>query len=185
MMNSRPAVSSGSLLRVRDSLTRRFRCSLKTRALMSGISLNEFQDWVEELDFVTLIACGEGIAVTQNRIDSWDAERGDFLYWAFLKTRAVVSQELRKRNRRVKTVELREFDLSSGQDPAKKVVVREQLKEVLNGLNRKQGEALVLRYLMGFSVKDLERMTGRSGVSIYSLLQRAKGKARKVGAETG
>lgn len=182
MEGPRPPDSSGSLLRVRDSLTKRFQRAIHNRAKDSGMNYREFQNWVDEL-------VGEGIAVALSRIDNWEREKCDFLHWAFLQTRDLMNKDLKKRNRRVSTTDYEEhYDHNRSKkttryDPENKLLVKERLRSVLQSLSPEQGQALAFRYLLGFPVKEMERLTGRSGVSIYSLLQRAKVKAREADSE--
>lgn len=174
MKRSRPR-SSRSIAEIRDSLVKRFKFLVRVRAVATGMQISEFQEWVDGL-------VGEGIAVALGDIDKWEETRGDFLYWAFLKTRNLVTRDLRKMKARVLTTHYDESELvNQGQDhdPSKRLIIQEQLQAILNLLTKSQSEALVLRYLANLSVQEMQEFTGRTDVSIYSLLQRAKQKARK------
>jgi RNA polymerase sigma factor (sigma-70 family) len=168
---------SQSIDQLRDALTKRFERLVCTRAKATGMCICEFREWIDEL-------VGEGIAVALNDIDKWDETRGNFLYWAFLKTRCLVNKDLEKRQSRLRTVRLQEttIDQRESNDPERDFLLREQLKEIFEILTRKQKQALILRHLMGMSIKELESMTGRSDVSLRSLLQRGKKKAQELRA---
>jgi RNA polymerase sigma factor (sigma-70 family) len=178
MKRSRP-MGDDSIGNIRDTLTKHFQRLVHSRARAIGMPVGEFREWVDAL-------VGEGIAVALRDIDKWDETRGDFLCWAFLKTRSLFNRDLRKRRNRVQTVEL--IDLPTVEhrqhhDPPKRLQVKEQLKEIFEALTTNQGEALILRYLLGFTPKEMEALTGRPGVNIYALLKRAKKRARTSQSE--
>lgn len=171
-MDSSRTVRTSSIGRIRDTLTKRFQRLVHARAKATGMCLREFREWVEEL-------VGEGIAVALSEIDQWDETKEDFFYWAFLKTRTLIHRDLEKRNNQLETVLLTETttkDARRRHDPEKEYLVKEQLQEIFRLLTREQGEALILRFLIGMKPKEMEALTGRSVTSIYSLLQRGKKK---------
>lgn len=175
MDRSRP-MREESIGEIRDTLNKRFQRLVRARAKATGMCVSEFREWVDEL-------VGEGIALALSDIDKWDETKGDFLYWAFLKTRNLMNEELRKRGTRptrdhsIETTTIQ--DNRQRHDPQKRLQVKEQLKEIFQLLTRDQGEALVFRHLIGIPVKEMEALTGRPGFTIYSLLRRAKERSQK------
>lgn len=166
---------SGSIGRVRDSLVARFEKLIRRRALQAGLPPSEFREWVLEI-------VGEGVALALRDIDKWDAEKGDFLTWAFLKTRNLVNKELREIRSQVKPAYL-ETDPRGDRryhDLYKREEQREHLRSVLDQLTKKQRDAVILKHLLGYSIREIKELTGRTEVSLYSLLQRAQKRVRAV-----
>jgi RNA polymerase sigma factor (sigma-70 family) len=166
---------SGSIRSVRDQLVRRFRSQVRLRAKTAGLPPCDFEDWVREL-------VGEGIALALNQIDKWDPERGDFLYWAYLKTKCLIRNDLIRLKARKRfcseALEPEMRDHRQKHDPQKRGMIQQQLHEIFQGLTEDQGKALVLRHLLDLSVKEIEALTGRPSSTIYTLLSRAGKKAR-------
>ncbi len=156
MKRSRPVLNE-SIGEIRDSLSKRFQYLVRTRAKATGMCLHEFREWVDEI-------VGEGIAVALKDIDKWDETRGDFLYWAFLKTRRLIQKALREERNQVETVEFFEVTTRNQrqrQNPQQQLQVKEQLKEILELLTRNERDSVILRYLHGFSVKEVESLVVR------------------------
>ena len=172
-MKPNPPMRSSSIGKIRDSLTGRFGKLVKSRARAAGLNYREFREWVDEI-------VGEGIAVALADHEAWDHTRGDFLQWAYLKTQALIREELRTMNR-LDTVPLDHLRLSTtasqAVDPAKKYEVKSHLQEILDQLTTNQRDAVIFRYLLGLKPKDIQRLTGQSYDSVSSLLSRGLRKA--------
>ena len=172
-MKPNPPMRSSSIGRIRDSLSGRFGKLVKSRARAAGMSYREFREWVDEI-------VGEGIAVALADHEAWDRTRGDFLQWAFLKTQALIREELRTMNR-LDTIPLDHLRLSDtaskAPNPARKYEVKAHLKEILENLTNDQRDAVLFRYLLGLKPKEIQRLTGQSYDSVSSLLSRGLKKA--------
>lgn len=171
-MSSTRTVRSGSIRRVRDKLVVRFRERVRERALSCGIPPTQFRDWVDEV-------VGEGISVALKSLDLWDEERGDFLTWAYLKTTTLIRDELRREKRRYEHYDR----LGQGRigeipsdlpDIVTKIAMREQLLELFGSLSADQTNALILHYLLGYSVKEIADITGKPDATVYTLLLRGR-----------
>lgn len=167
----------GSILKIRDELVKKFRYLVRTRAESIGMSTGEFQDWID--GFV-----GEGIAVALNHYDEWDEKRGDFLYWAFMKTRYLIREDFARLKRQTQNDhvfgEIQELrQQTHDHDPSKQLVIRQKLEEIFEDLTDKQGEALILHHLLGYSVKEIHELTGQAISTLYGLMHRGMKKARR------
>ena len=164
-----------SIGKVRDSLVARFEMLVRRRALDAGLPPSEFREWV-------LGIVGEGVSLALRDINAWDETRAGFLTWAFLKTRNLVNKELRQlRNQvRVAYLETDPPDDRRYHDLYKREEQREQLRHILDQLTPTQRDAVILKHLLGYSVTEIKELTGRTEVSLYSLLQRAHQRVKAV-----
>ncbi len=168
-MSSTWTVRSGSIRRVRDNLVLHFRGKVRERAFSCGMPPAQFRDWVDEV-------VGEGIAVALSCLDQWNDERSGFLTWAYLKTRTLIRDELRKEKRYYR----QHWRDAMGETPsnlpdiAKRIEMKEQLLEIFSSLTEDQSEALIFYYLLGYSVKEIASMTGKPDATIYTLLRRGR-----------
>jgi RNA polymerase sigma factor (sigma-70 family) len=166
-----------SILKIRDELVKKFRFLVRTRAESIGMPIGEFQDWID--GFV-----GEGIAVALNHDGEWDEERGDLLYWAFMKTRYLIRKDFARMKRQMRTDhafgELQDDrQQTRNNDPSRQLLIRQQLVAIFEDITDKQGEALILHHLLGYSVKDIHRLTGQPKKTLYTLIRRGLKGARK------
>ena len=103
--------------------------------------------------------------------------------WAFLKTRRVIRTDLNLLSRQIRTFPLLDEDcgLSSlGRGPEHSTLLRQQLAEVMKLLTQDQRNALLLRYLLGYSHEEIQKITGRDPKALYSLIRRAKERAKSA-----
>lgn len=171
-MSTPRLVRSGSIRRVRDTLVVRFQEKVRLRALASGIPPDLFRDWVDEV-------VGEGIVVALSHLDQWDGERGDFLTWAQLKTKTLIRDELRKERQHFERRDKNSHFLVEGLpskmlDTPYRVEMKEQLLEIFESVSRDQAKALMLYYLLGYTVKEIASITGKPGATVYTLLRRGR-----------
>ena len=162
--------------RIRELLIGIFNKRTRGKALAAGISAQEFGGWLEEV-------VGEGIALAFSQISEWDPEKGDLVHWAFLKTRRVIRSDLDSLSRQIRTFPLFEEDcgLSSlCRGPDHSMLLRQQLAEVMKLLTQDQRNALLLRYLFGLSISEVQEVTGREPKALYSLIRRAKERAKSA-----
>ena len=164
-----------SIPRIRRELIGRFEGLVRTRARALGIGLDEFGGWVNGV-------VGEGIAIAIAEQNKWDPEKGDFLHWAFLKTRSLIKRELKQRERYRRAIEACKLDIRETGVPLPEhhFLVREELVEILMQLTLNQQKALVLYYLNGMTVATLSEILGKPPKTVYSLLDRARSKARTL-----
>ena len=174
-MPAKPPMRSGSIGRVRDSLVARFEMLVRQRATDAGLPPSEFRDWVMGI-------VGEGVALALRDIDRWDEHRASFLTWSFLKTRSLVNKELRKLRNQVRTgyLEMDPPDNRRYHDLHQREEKREQLRLLFDQLTPIQRDTLILKHLLGYSVTEIRELTGRTEISIYSLLQRAHKRVKAV-----
>lgn len=180
-MSSTRRVRSGSIRRVRDVLVVKFRARVRERALFCGIPPEQFHDWVDEV-------VGEGIVMALSHLDRWDEERGDFLTWAQLKTTTLIREELRRERKHFEKRHDRSH-LLVGElpckmpDASKRLEMREQLLELFESLSQDQAAALMLYYLLGYSVKEIAAITGKPGATVYTLLGRGRKRLAKASGD--
>ena len=177
-MSAARLVRSGSIRRVRDTLVVKFRENVRVRALSCGIPPGVFRDWVDGV-------VGEGIAVALSHLDRWDEERGDFLTWAHLKTTTLIRDELRKERQHFERRDTRshlvtEKLCSRSLDPLRILAMREQLLAVFEKLPKDQANAVMLYYLLGYSVKEIASLTGKPNATVYTLLRRGRERIAKA-----
>lgn len=96
-----------------------------------------------------------------------------FVYFLF----SIAANLVRSRGRRSKFVadipDLTQLSISSSEN-AEASLIRKELYELLNRLNPKQREAIVLFELNGFSIKEIAKVQGLSESGVKSNLVRAR-----------
>lgn len=175
-MNRSREVPPEHIIEIRNKLVKRFRFLNRTRAESIGMPRKEFRDWIDEL-------VGEGIALAMNQRDEWDEQKGDLLCWAFLKTRYLIRRDFVRMKRQTKTDqafgEIQESRQQTDRNLSRQSRIQQQLFEIFEDLTDKQGKALILHHLLGYSVKEIQTLTGQPEQTLYSLIRRGRKRAHR------
>jgi RNA polymerase sigma factor (sigma-70 family) len=91
----------------------------------------------------------------------------------------LIRDELRKEKRRYEHYDRlgqgRIGDIPSDlPDIVTRIAMREQLLELFGSLSADQTNALILHYLLGYSVKEIADITGKPDATVYTLLLRGR-----------
>jgi RNA polymerase sigma-70 factor (ECF subfamily) len=135
----------------------------------------------------------EALVEAARNIGRFDARKAAFTAWLFALARRQVQLELRRRRRRKSVPAAAQTPLDSlaeqphPEDLAEATAARlhaaRQVAQLVGHLSASEMEALVLRCVHEFSLREIAHVLGRSERAIDSLLDRAKRKARERLAE--
>lgn len=136
--------------------------------------------------FYFLFGCaGLGIAQAFANKDRFNKERGSFYWFCCLKSFEVIRDELSKEYRRKRSFSdevLKELHLHSARvvDETREADERDMLSQCLALLSPDQRDVLILIDYLGCPAKEAATVLERNIDAIYSLLKRARRRAREL-----
>ncbi len=144
-----------------------------TRSRMSLFSSRaEYASW---LNSVT----NHGLALAIKDRANFDPTQSSFAYWAWLKVRSIVRDDLAR--------EARYFELKRAleqpapqRDEFERVLLRDQIDRALTHLSQEQQEVISLFYEADLTIAEIAHLMKRQRNAVDALLFRARAKLREV-----
>ena len=162
-----------SISRIRQVLLAKLEALVFLWAPALGIGPESLRDWIDGI-------VGEGIAMAIAQQSKWKPDKGDFLHWAFLKTKRLLRKELKCESRFRKARQALQEMAPLGNSRRNADALRDDLLEVLEQLPLEHQQALVLFYLHGMKADRLAEVLEKTPDAAYALLARARNKAQKL-----
>jgi len=131
----------------------------------------------------------QSLAAAVRSIRSFDPRRASLTVWVYGVARRVLIVELRGQRRRTAIPKSAEVNLETTRELAVdgdlaseltgRMEARRQVALLARHLSEAEMEVLLLSFVEEFDMKEVAHILGRSGRAVYSLLHRAKAKARE------
>jgi RNA polymerase sigma-70 factor (ECF subfamily) len=131
----------------------------------------------------------QSLAAAIRSIGSYNPRRSTLTPWLYGIARRVLVAELRRQRRRTVVPKSAEVDIETARDVAADGDLASDLAAQLEAqrkvtllarhLSDAEMEVLILHFVEEFSMKEIAHIVGRSERAVYSLLHRAKEKARE------
>jgi len=131
----------------------------------------------------------QSLAAAVRNIRSFDPRRSTLAPWLYGIARRVLVAELRRQRRRTVVPKSAEVNIEATRDVAAsgdlasdlaaRIEAQREVTLLARHLSDAEMEMLILHFVEEFSMKEIAHIVGRSERAVYSLLHRAKEKARE------